>query len=74
MTGCNTVIYEPLISILPIRLCDKINQGVSPLCNLENEQVRILPFLYFKNPKLFLKIMKISATSTLKAMMLYHFG
>jgi hypothetical protein len=39
LLDCENVIYEPTITTLPFRICDKINQGVSPLCNAENEMV-----------------------------------
>jgi len=49
LADCNSTIYEPTISTLPFRRCDVRNQGVSPLCNVENEMVKMQEFFLLKN-------------------------
>ena len=41
LPDCDSIIYEPTITALPFRACNNRNQGVSPLCDVENELVNI---------------------------------
>ena len=54
LPDCDRIQYEPSITALPFRNCDTRNQGVSKLCNVENDLVNIKKLFMQKSVHLIL--------------------